>query len=53
MTPNQLKLAINDRQKAFNVLAKQPNTLERNVVLAEHRTEIGRLQKLTAKASAA
>ena len=50
MTSNELKLALNGRQKAFDVLAKEPNTLERNIVLAEHRTEIGRLEKLTAKA---
>ena len=53
MTSNQIKLALNDRQKAFKVLARQPNTLERNIVLAEHRTEISRLEKLAAKAAAA
>ena len=49
MKLDQAKSALESHQTSFNDIAKQPNTLERNVVLAEHRAEIGRLQKLIAK----
>ena len=43
------KASLESHQASFNDIIKRPNTLERNLVLAEHRTEIGRLQKLIAK----
>lgn len=48
----QAKSALEGHQTAFNDVTKQPNTLKRNLVLAEHRTEIQRLEKLIAKSSA-
>ncbi|GAA3747852.1 hypothetical protein [Terriglobus aquaticus] len=47
----QAKSSLESHQTSFNDIVKQPNTLERNVVLAEHRSEIGRLQKLIAKST--
>ena len=44
----QAKSALESHQTSFNDIVKQPNTLERNITLAEHRTEIGKLQKLIA-----
>ena len=49
MTLEQAKAALATEQDAWNQVVKQPNTLERNIVLAAHRGEIGRLQKLISK----
>ena len=51
MNLSQAQSALQMQQDAFKETVQQPNTLERNVVLAEHRTEISRLQKLIAKSS--
>ena len=51
MKLDQAESALKKSQDAFKQVAKQPNTLERNLVLAEHRVEIGRLQKVIAKSS--
>ena len=53
MKVSQAKEALAGHQNSFQELVKQPNTLERNVVLAGHRTEISKLQKLIAKSAQA
>lgn len=52
MNLSKAKLVLEGHQSAFKDVTTQPNTLKRNLVLAEHRTEIERLQKLIAKSSA-
>ena len=49
MNLQQAQSSLESHQTSFSTIVKQPNTLERNIVLAEHRAEIGRLQKLIAK----
>lgn len=49
MNLSQAQSALEDQKNAFRTIASQPNTLERNIVLAEHRAEISRLEKLIAK----
>jgi hypothetical protein len=49
MNLDQAKAALATEQSAWDEVVKQPNTLERNIVLATHREEMGRLQKLIAK----
>jgi len=49
MNLDQAKTALATEQTAWDEVVKRPNTLERNVVLATHRDEIGRLQKLILK----
>lgn len=49
MNLDQAKEALATQQTAWDEVVKQPNTLERNIVLATHREEIGRLQKLILK----
>lgn len=49
MNLDQAKTALATEQSAWDQVVKQPNTLERNIVLAVHREEMGRLQKLIAK----
>ena len=51
MTQDQAKFALEGQHTAFQETVKQPNTLERNIVLAEHRAEITRLQKFIAKST--
>lgn len=51
MNLTQAQTALQSSQEQFATVARQPNNLERNLVLAEHRTEIARLEKLIAKAS--
>ena len=46
----QAQSALEVQQKAFDAVVQQPNTLARNVLLAEHHTETKRLLKLIAKA---
>lgn len=53
MNVSQAKAALAGHQTSFQEVVKQPNTLERNLVLAEHRTEISKLQKLIAKSAQA
>ena len=45
----QAKSSLETHQASFADIVKRPNTLERNLALAEHRNEIGRKQKLIAK----
>ena len=51
MTLAQTQSALELSQQQFATTAKLPNNLERNLVLAEHRNEIARLQKLIAKSA--
>lgn len=53
MKLDQAKSALQEHQNCFQEVVKQPNTIARNIVLAEHRNEIGRLEKLIAKSSQA
>ena len=52
MNLSKARLVLEGHQSAFKDMTMQPNTLKRNLVLAEHRAEIERLQKLIAKSSA-
>lgn len=49
VTPDQVQSALALQKKEFSETVLQPNTLQRNVVLAGYRTEITRLEKLLAK----
>jgi hypothetical protein len=49
MKIEEMKSNLAQEQNAFATHVKEPNTLERNLVLAKHRTEIARLEKLIAK----
>ena len=49
MNLTQAQSALEDQRNAFQETVQQPNTLARNVVLAEHRVEMARLTKLIAK----
>ena len=49
MTQTDAELELKAQQMSFVTVAKLPNTLERNLVLAEHRAEIARLTRLIAK----
>lgn len=53
MNLDEAKSALEAHQNSFQEVVKRPNTLERNLVLAEHRTEITKLQKLIAKSTQA
>ena len=48
-----LKTQLKAQQKLWDVTVVLPNTLERNVTLAGHRAEIGRLEKLISTAAKA
>ena len=47
----ELRSSLKTQQEAFAAVVLRPNTLERNLVLADHRTEIGRLNKLIEKST--
>ena len=53
MNLSQAQTALQNSQQQFATTAKLPNNLERNLVLAEHRTEIARLEKLIGKCTKA
>ena len=48
MDRSEVELKLKAQQNSFDETVKQPNTLERNLVLAEHRTELDRLHKILA-----
>lgn len=50
MDRSEIEQKLKAQQISFDETVKQPNTLERNLVLAEHRAELDRLHKLLAKA---
>jgi len=45
----QAQSALEFQQDAFNETVNLPNTVARNVVLAGHRAEMARLEKVIAK----
>lgn len=49
MTQTKVEVELKSQQMSFDRVAQLPNTLERNLVLAEHRAEIARLTKLIAR----
>lgn len=49
MNLTQAQSALEYQQNAFHEVVQQPNTLARNIVLAEHRAEMARLHKLIVK----
>lgn len=49
MNLTQAQSALEDQRNAFQETVQQPNTLARNIVLAEYRAEMARLNKLIAK----